>query len=79
MVLLSGFAAVCAGYNVFRDLVISTVAHSDRILMIGCGNSTLSEDMYNDGYKVEIHLCSLGSPGSFLPEPISPLTVPQSS
>lgn len=39
-------------YAVFREQLVKHVAPSDRILMIGCGNSRLTEDMYEDGYKV---------------------------
>ncbi len=41
-----------AGYHAFRDEMRKHVRSSDRILMVGCGNSLLSEDMYRDGYKV---------------------------
>ncbi|KAI0308915.1 S-adenosyl-L-methionine-dependent methyltransferase [Amylostereum chailletii] len=33
--------------RIFRDAIPDK---SSRILMLGCGNSTLSEDMYDDGY-----------------------------
>ncbi|KAF8916177.1 hypothetical protein CPB85DRAFT_1273425 [Mucidula mucida] len=32
----------------FRDLIPNKTW---RILMLGCGNSTLSQDMYDDGYR----------------------------
>ena len=38
-------------YGDFKDLPCRHVEKSDRILMLGCGNSILSEDMYNDGYR----------------------------
>ncbi|KAI0352160.1 S-adenosyl-L-methionine-dependent methyltransferase [Trametes cingulata] len=34
--------------EIIRELVPDK---SSRILMLGCGNSTLSQDMYDDGYK----------------------------
>lgn len=41
----------CKSYGNFKDLLCKHVRKSDRILMLGCGNSMLSEDMYNDGYR----------------------------
>jgi len=41
----------CKSYGDFKDLMHKHVQKSDRILMLGCGNSSLSEDMYNDGYR----------------------------
>lgn len=41
----------CKRYGDFKDLMHRHVRKSDRILMLGCGNSTLSEDMYSDGYR----------------------------
>ena len=41
----------CKSYGDFKDLLCKHVRKSDRILMLGCGNSMLSEDMYNDGYR----------------------------
>jgi len=41
-------------YSTLRELLESTTARlagkESRILMVGCGNSKLSEDMYLDGY-----------------------------
>ncbi|OSX64441.1 hypothetical protein POSPLADRAFT_1045484 [Postia placenta MAD-698-R-SB12] len=34
--------------DIIRELIPDKAS---RILMLGCGNSTLSEDMYDDGYK----------------------------
>ncbi|PBK99613.1 S-adenosyl-L-methionine-dependent methyltransferase [Armillaria gallica] len=34
--------------DLFRELIPDKTS---KILMLGCGNSTLSEDMYDDGYK----------------------------
>lgn len=41
----------CKSYDDFKELIHEHVRKGDRILMLGCGNSTLSEDMYNDGYR----------------------------
>eukprot|EP00922_Rhytidocystis_sp_ex-Travisia-forbesii_P007130 GHVS01010407.1.p1 GENE.GHVS01010407.1~~GHVS01010407.1.p1 ORF type:complete len:225 (+),score=20.28 GHVS01010407.1:204-878(+) len=39
-------------YSGLKDIFASTgIQHDQRILMIGCGNSMLSEDMYMDGFK----------------------------
>ncbi|GJE98572.1 S-adenosyl-L-methionine-dependent methyltransferase [Phanerochaete sordida] len=39
-------------YEDIADLIREVIPDkSSRILMLGCGNSTLSEDMYDDGYK----------------------------
>ena len=40
------------GYDVFRDVIRDQVPTTSKILMIGCGNSKLSEDMYTDGFDV---------------------------
>jgi hypothetical protein len=39
-----------AAYDAFRQIVINSVTKSDKILNLGCGNSNLSIDMYNDGF-----------------------------
>ena len=41
----------CKSYVEFKDLIHEHVRKTDRILMLGCGNSMLSADMYKDGYK----------------------------
>ncbi|XP_068699197.1 EEF1A lysine methyltransferase 4-like [Montipora foliosa] len=41
----------CKSYADLKHLLCENVQKSDRILMLGCGNSRLSEDMYNDGYR----------------------------
>jgi len=38
-------------YDAFKALIHKHVAKSDRILMVGCGNSQLSQQMYADGYE----------------------------
>jgi ubiquinone/menaquinone biosynthesis C-methylase UbiE len=37
-------------YSGIKDLIAQYIKKSDNILMAGCGNSRLSEDMYDDGY-----------------------------
>lgn len=37
-------------YSGIKDLIAQYVKKSDNILMGGCGNSRLSEDMYDDGF-----------------------------
>ncbi|CAN8254080.1 unnamed protein product [Cochlearia groenlandica] len=38
-------------YSSLRPFVRSFVPASSRVLMVGCGNSLMSEDMVNDGYE----------------------------
>ena len=38
-------------YNIFKELIHRHVSKSERILMVGCGNSKLSEQMFKDGYE----------------------------
>ncbi|KIJ55653.1 hypothetical protein M422DRAFT_151736 [Sphaerobolus stellatus SS14] len=38
-------------YSQIEDFIKEFVKPGDRILMLGCGNSTLSEEMYEAGYK----------------------------
>ncbi|KAJ1306670.1 hypothetical protein OPQ81_007665 [Rhizoctonia solani] len=39
-------------YKDIKDILENYIPGRDvRILMLGCGNSTLSEDMYQDGYR----------------------------
>ncbi len=38
-------------YSGIRDLIAQYVKKEDNILVAGCGNSRLSEDMYEDGYS----------------------------
>eukprot|EP00850_Spirogloea_muscicola_P017259 SM000146S00979 [mRNA] locus=s146:231724:234146:+ [translate_table: standard] len=37
------------GYGAFRDILWQHLRPSDRVLILGCGNSSLSEDLYRDG------------------------------
>jgi len=41
----------CKSYDDFKDLIHKHLRNSDKILMLGCGNSALSEQMYKDGYR----------------------------
>lgn len=41
----------CKSYVEFKDLIHEHVRKTDSILMLGCGNSMLSADMYKDGYR----------------------------
>lgn len=38
------------GYKDCRHLCVPHLKTSDRILILGCGNSTLTQDLYNDGF-----------------------------
>ncbi|XP_060574062.1 EEF1A lysine methyltransferase 4-like isoform X2 [Ruditapes philippinarum] len=40
-----------SAYSSFRHHLVNDVKPDHKILMLGCGNSSLSEEMYNDGYK----------------------------
>ena len=44
------------GYSQFSHLVTPHIKLTDRILILGCGNSSLTQDLYADGYK---HLTSV--------------------
>jgi SAM-dependent methyltransferase len=37
-------------YSNIRDILAPVMKHSDRILVVGCGNSTFSADLYDDGF-----------------------------
>ena len=39
------------GYEQLKPLLSNLVNKSDKILMVGCGNSLLSEKMYEDGFE----------------------------
>jgi len=39
------------GYSELKHVLAKYVKPQDSILMIGCGNATLSEDMYNDSFQ----------------------------
>lgn len=38
-------------YSGVRDLIAQYIKKEDNILVAGCGNSRLSEDLYEDGYS----------------------------
>ncbi|CAM8970710.1 unnamed protein product [Rhodiola kirilowii] len=38
-------------YSSLRPFIRKYVATSSRVLMVGCGNAVISEDMVNDGYE----------------------------
>ena len=38
-------------YGTLKPIFERFMLRSDRILMLGCGNSELSEKMYDDGFK----------------------------
>ena len=44
------------GYSHFRHLCLPHMQTSDKILILGCGNSSLTQDLYNDGF---CHLTSI--------------------
>ncbi|TFY54749.1 hypothetical protein EVG20_g9583 [Dentipellis fragilis] len=63
-------------YEDVADLIREVVPDkAARILMLGCGNSTLSEDMYDDGYK---NIVNIDARSSFSDIFIN-LTLPQYS
>ena len=37
-------------YEILKDVIRKNLKKHDRILMVGCGNSKLSEQMYQDGF-----------------------------
>ncbi|KAI9478403.1 MAG: S-adenosyl-L-methionine-dependent methyltransferase [Benjaminiella poitrasii] len=44
-------------YTELKPLISEAIPNKEsKILMLGCGNSTLGEDMYNDGYKNIINI-----------------------
>ena len=44
------------GYSHFRHLCAPHMQPSDKILILGCGNSSLTQDLYKDGFR---HLTSI--------------------
>ncbi|KYQ89160.1 hypothetical protein DLAC_10405 [Tieghemostelium lacteum] len=47
-------------YEGLKTIINEQTTHTDNILMVGCGNSLLSEDMANDGYKTILN-CDISS------------------
>lgn len=43
-------------YQSVREVVSKYVQHTDRILNVGAGNSRMSEEMYDDGYKTIVNI-----------------------
>ncbi|OMJ30127.1 Methyltransferase-like protein 13 [Smittium culicis] len=43
-------------YSDIKDLINTYIKKDAKILMLGCGNSSLSEDMYNDGYSEIVNI-----------------------
>jgi len=41
----------CKSYENIKELIHKHVKTNDKILILGCGNSSLSEDLYRDGYR----------------------------
>ena len=39
------------GYSNFKNVTENYMQKNDKILVLGCGNSKMSEDIYNDGYS----------------------------
>ena len=37
-------------YSGLKDTITQYIRKDDNILMVGCGNSRLSEDMFDEGY-----------------------------
>ena len=46
----------CKSYNDFKHLLIQHVQKDDKILVLGCGTSRLSEELYLDGYMDIINI-----------------------
>ena len=40
-----------ADYDKFKSILNAKLIKTDRILVLGCGNSKMSEDMYRDGFR----------------------------
>lgn len=45
------FTPAPAGYSGLKELLGQYLRKGDQLLMAGCGNSRLSEEMYEDGYQ----------------------------
>jgi len=43
-------------YNAFRHVTLNYMKPDDKILILGCGNSSLSRDLYDDGFKNIVNL-----------------------
>ena len=38
-------------YSDLKEIITPYLEKENKILNVGCGNSTMSEEMYNDGYE----------------------------
>jgi 2-polyprenyl-3-methyl-5-hydroxy-6-metoxy-1,4-benzoquinol methylase len=38
-------------YTGVKDMITQYITRDTKILMLGCGNAKLSEEMFNDGFK----------------------------
>ena len=38
-------------YSTLRNVLRNHLSLDSRILIVGCGNATLSEELYDDGYR----------------------------
>ncbi|XP_065666672.1 EEF1A lysine methyltransferase 4 isoform X2 [Hydra vulgaris] len=45
-----------AGYSSFKHYLKKDIYITDKILVLGCGNSSLSEELYKDGYQNIINI-----------------------
>lgn len=43
-------------YESLKPLISQYMRPEDKILIIGCGNSPLSEDLYDDGYHNQLNI-----------------------
>ncbi len=44
------------GYAEFRHLVSPYLRPEDRILILGCGNSSMSADLYREGFRRQTNI-----------------------
>ena len=43
-------------YSNLKDILIQYIKPTDNIIHIGCGNSRLSEEMFEDGYQTQTNI-----------------------
>jgi SAM-dependent methyltransferase len=43
-------------YDSLKSLLINYLKPDYKILILGCGNALFSEDMYDDGYKLQLNI-----------------------
>ncbi|XP_022709153.1 endothelin-converting enzyme 2-like isoform X5 [Varroa jacobsoni] len=46
----------CKGYQEFKPLITKYVGKNDRVLILGCGNSSLGAEMFSDGFQNIINI-----------------------